>query len=255
MAVTLRRLADEVAWALDAYDRDPDRGVPGPPPADVDVALRPFPAEDEEEETAAAESGTAPADTNAAQAKTAPTPADTDPTPAGAAAAARATGAAPHPPICVRVWQLAAGETVVRFRGPASALGVFREALAAYTRPGERLWQSFGRMLCDVEHAWRAEPRHPNPVPRRDRWRCQVPACTSRRNLHEHHVQFRSRGGTNALVNRITLCAAHHLRGIHAGWVRAWGVAPRGIHWLLGLRPDGPPLAELMGDRYVRRRR
>ena len=76
-----------------------------------------------------------------------------------------------------------------------------------------------------------------------------VPACTSRRNLHDHHLLFRSRGGGNARDNRITVCAWHHLRGIHQGRVRAWGTAPDAVTWELGTRPGQPPLLTLQGDR------
>ena len=98
---------------------------------------------------------------------------------------------------------------------------------------------------------WQAQPRHRDPIFGRDGWRCAVPACSSRRNLHDHHLLFRSRGGDNAHDNRITVCAWHHLRGIHGGRVRAWGMAPDAITWQLGVRPGGPPLLTLLGDRYV----
>jgi hypothetical protein len=76
----------------------------------------------------------------------------------------------------------------------------------------------------------------------RDGWRCTVPGCTSMQNLHDHHIRFRSAGGSNDLDNRSTVCAAHHLRGIHAGLVRCSGQAPDGLHWELGIRPGAEPL-------------
>ena len=84
----------------------------------------------------------------------------------------------------------------------------------------------------------------------RDGWRCSVPACGSRRNLHDHHVIFRSRGGDNARDNRVTVCVGHHLHGIHEGRVRAWGEAPAGMRWELGVRSEGPPLLRFVGERY-----
>ena len=60
----------------------------------------------------------------------------------------------------------------------------------------------------------------------RDGWRCAAPGCTSMQNLHDHHIRFRSAGGSDALENRITLCAFHHLRGVHAGIVRCSGGRP-----------------------------
>ncbi|TMA57722.1 MAG: hypothetical protein E6J75_06960 [Deltaproteobacteria bacterium] len=78
-----------------------------------------------------------------------------------------------------------------------------------------------------------------------------MPACTSRRNLHDHHILFRSSGGENVRDNRVAVCAAHHLHGIHAGRVRAWGTAPGGITWELGVRPGRPAPLRLEGDRYA----
>jgi hypothetical protein len=75
--------------------------------------------------------------------------------------------------------------------------------------------------------------------------------CSGRANLHDHHIVFRSHGGTNARSNRVTVCAAHHLHGIHGGRTRASGTAPDAIRWELGVRPHGPPLLRLIGDRYV----
>jgi len=76
----------------------------------------------------------------------------------------------------------------------------------------------------------------------RDGWRCTVPGCTSYRNLHDHHIVFRSVGGDNDLANRTTLCAGHHLRGVHAGRVRVIGSAPDGLRFELGVRPGQQPL-------------
>jgi hypothetical protein len=61
-------------------------------------------------------------------------------------------------------------------------------------------------------------------------------------NLHDHHVRFRSAGGSDAPENRVTLCAFHHLRGVHAGRLRCTGRAPDGLRWQLGIRPGAPPL-------------
>jgi hypothetical protein len=77
-----------------------------------------------------------------------------------------------------------------------------------------------------------------------------VPACSSRRNLHDHHIRFRSRGGDNRHDNRTAVCAAHHLHGLHDGTIHASGVAPHAIEWQLGVRPGGaPPLLAYVGDR------
>ena len=76
----------------------------------------------------------------------------------------------------------------------------------------------------------------------RDGWRCTAPGCTARRNLQSHHVVFRSRGGPDVPSNRTTLCAFHHLRGIHAGIVACEGRAPGALTFSLGLRPGGDAL-------------
>ncbi len=86
----------------------------------------------------------------------------------------------------------------------------------------------------------------------RDGWRCTVPGCSSRKNLHAHHIVFRSAGGGNALDNQTTLCAFHHQRGVHGGLVRIRGRAPEGLRYELGLRSGLPPLERYRsGDRLV----
>ena len=76
----------------------------------------------------------------------------------------------------------------------------------------------------------------------RDGWRCTVPGCSSHRNLQDHHVVFRAAGGSDDLANRTTLCAWHHLRGVHEGRVGVSGRAPAGLRFALGLRRAEPPL-------------
>jgi len=89
--------------------------------------------------------------------------------------------------------------------------------------------------------ARRPESRH--PVMARDGWRCAAPGCSSRAELHDHHIVFRSAGGSDALENRITLCAFHHHRCLHAGRMRVAGRAPHGLVFELGVRAGAPPLA------------
>ena len=87
----------------------------------------------------------------------------------------------------------------------------------------------------------------------RDGWRCSVPGCTSRRNLQAHHIVFRSAGGRDESENLTTLCAFHHLRGVHAGAVRITGRAPRRLCFELGTREAGPPLVRYRsGDHLMR---
>jgi len=66
----------------------------------------------------------------------------------------------------------------------------------------------------------------------RDRGLCQVPGC-SRTAAHAHHVTYRSRGGGDEAENLTALCAAHHLAGIHRGFLRVSGRAPDRLTWEL----------------------
>jgi hypothetical protein len=124
-----------------------------------------------------------------------------------------------------------------------------RETLRAKLRPETGRWPTDGEVfdgLLDCALlAWtlrdpRARP--PDPVVERDGYRCAVPGCTSRRNLHDHHLRFRSAGGSDAPGNRVTLCAFHHQRCLQAGLLRVRGQAPDGLVFELGLRPGAAPL-------------
>jgi len=67
---------------------------------------------------------------------------------------------------------------------------------------------------------------------------CGVPGCrvpSSRAEAqHEHHITYRSRGGGNEIENRVALCAAHHLRGVHAGYLAVEGRAGENLVWRFG---------------------
>ncbi len=149
-------------------------------------------------------------------------------------------------------WSRADAE--ITFAGPVSVVGLVQAAVAGFRRPGEPRWLGFERLLEHVVGEWEALPRHADPIFARDGWRCAVPACEARGNLHDHHLQFRSLGGSNAQANRVTVCAWHHLRGIHAGLVRASGTAPGAVRWELGLRAGQPSLLSFIGEAYVRGR-
>jgi hypothetical protein len=138
---------------------------------------------------------------------------------------------------------------------PEDVARLFRATLCSVRRRIERATgrlpsegEAFGAML---DHAWvawggeRGDERRVRAAWRvfaRDGWRCTVPGCSSYRNLHDHHIRFRSAGGSNDESNRTTLCAWHHLRGVHAGRVRVTGQAPEGLRFELGLRAGRPPL-------------
>lgn len=114
-----------------------------------------------------------------------------------------------------------------------------REVALLFTAVRETLRARVDRLLMDgevfdllLDHAiacWtqrNPHERRPDPVVVRDGYRCAVPGCLSRRNLHDHHVIFRSHCGSDAFTNRITLCAFHHQRNVHSGLMRVWGRAP-----------------------------
>ena len=151
---------------------------------------------------------------------------------------------------CARTESELADSEII-FTAPASVVALFRTAIVAFTSRTEWYWLGCEELLRHVRAEWTAQPRHRDPIFERDGWRCAVPACTSRRNLHDHHILFRSSGGENVRHNRVAVCAAHHLHGIHAGRDRAWGTAPGGITWELGVRPGRPALLRLEGDRYA----
>jgi hypothetical protein len=114
--------------------------------------------------------------------------------------------------------------------------------------------EAFQAMLHHALDAW-GVARHARRAPQvfaRDGWRCTVPGCTSQRNLHAHHIRFRSAGGGDEPENLTTLCAAHHQRGVHAGRIHITGRAPHALTFELGLRRGRPPLVRYAsGDRVV----
>jgi hypothetical protein len=94
-------------------------------------------------------------------------------------------------------------------------------------------------MLEDYVDTWddagNMSSRSSDAVYIRDGWRCFAPGCTSRRNLEDHHVLYRSRGGdVKAMSNRICLCRFHHARGEHGDLASVRGEAPLGLIWKLG---------------------
>jgi len=139
----------------------------------------------------------------------------------------------------------------VLFQGPASVVALLWTAIRAFTPRGAPPWRGFERLLCHVIGEWERQPRHRDPIFERDGWRCAVPACTARASLQDHHVVYRSRGGDNARNNRVAICAAHHLIGIHKFRLRVHGVAPHDLTWDIGLRTGRPPLLRTHGDRYL----
>jgi 5-methylcytosine-specific restriction endonuclease McrA len=101
--------------------------------------------------------------------------------------------------------------------------------------------EAFEAMLDHVFDVWsldadgRRRVKREHRVFARDGWRCTVPGCTSYRNLHDHHIVYRSVGGAHELSNRTTLGARvsaptwrTSARGCRSGDRRPpWPAAPR----------------------------
>jgi hypothetical protein len=145
------------------------------------------------------------------------------------------------------------GETsTLFFHAPLPVARLVRAVLCTVRRAIERQTgrlptegQAFEAMLEHAFESWmppNGRVRAAHRVFARDGWRCTAPGCSSYRNLHDHHILFRSAGGSNDAGNRTTLCAAHHLRGIHRGRLRCSGIAPNGLRFELGIRRGAPAL-------------
>ncbi|MCC6621293.1 MAG: DUF222 domain-containing protein [Deltaproteobacteria bacterium] len=87
----------------------------------------------------------------------------------------------------------------------------------------------------NITCTWRPElvERPFEGVYRRDRYRCQSPAC-DRRDVGAHHVVFRSQGGGDEEDNLVTLCGRCHVEGVHAGTIDVRGRAAGNLTWTLG---------------------
>ncbi|MFN2425597.1 MAG: HNH endonuclease signature motif containing protein [Candidatus Binatia bacterium] len=228
--VTLRRLSDEVEWALRRADQFPGAAAMLPPQRDADLRLdsTPDPSPPSRDRQMCADGD-----------------ADTD-------------MSAPEPDrqMCAdgseRFNML--GRIHVSFMAPASVATLFRSVLQGFAAPQEDRHLAFERMLEPVLAHWKAQPRHRDPVFARDGFRCTAPGCSSLENLHDHHIVPRSAGGSNEMHNRTTLCAWHHLRAVHGGLARTSGSAPDALDWELGIQGRDTPLLRLRGDRYMERR-
>ena len=141
--------------------------------------------------------------------------------------------------------------STVGFFGSAELIAAFWAVLWTVRKRIERVSGVFPTegealkvMMEHVLDEWGADAKvkREHRIMERDGWRCLVPGCTSRRSLHVHHLVPRSEGGGDEESNLITLCAFHHLRGVHGGTVEITGKAPDDLLFKLGTRPDGPPL-------------
>ncbi len=121
-------------------------------------------------------------------------------------------------------------------------------------------WRALVLLCYQARRAWSAlekpHSRREEAILERDDYRCAVPGCSARRSLQRHHIRFRSLGGGDEPENQITLCAFHHLIGVHQGLIAIKGRARRGaedLDYSLGLRPGRRSLAFYHGERQLKR--
>ena len=104
-------------------------------------------------------------------------------------------------------------------------------------------WVGLLALLEDYVNTWDDPEGHSRRAAEaiyvRDGWRCMAPGCSSRKNLEEHHIVYRSQGGGNGRANRVCLCRFHHQAGEHGGLARVRGEAPLGLVWSLGRNGAG----------------
>jgi hypothetical protein len=129
---------------------------------------------------------------------------------------------------------------LVAGRLPAARLAARMFSIASRRVPD---WVGLLALLEDFVETWdppeHADDLSADPIFVRDGWRCAAPACSSRRNLEDHHVHYRSHLGGNGQHNRVCLCRFHHQRGEHGGLASCRGTAPLALTWRLGMREVG----------------
>jgi hypothetical protein len=128
----------------------------------------------------------------------------------------------------------------------AMAFRAARRAAGRSLSPGEcvvRILAHFVETWGPVVDAERSTPHR--KVLARDEGFCRVPGC-SRAADHAHHRKYRSAGGSDDPENLLSLCAAHHLHGVHMGWIKVDRVAPDRLRWQLGVRPGFEPIVDVI---------
>jgi len=134
-------------------------------------------------------------------------------------------------------------EAGLAIRMPARVATLLGVTLRTVRRVEGRWLNESKCLLRLAEHfiaTWKLPKPRSTPQRRalsRDRWLCQVPGC-SRAAAHAHHIRYRAHGGDDSPENLVALCAAHHLNGVHRGWVRVSGQAPDHLVWELGEREE-----------------
>ncbi|MCE7872142.1 HNH endonuclease, partial [bacterium CPR1] len=85
-------------------------------------------------------------------------------------------------------------------------------------------------------------------------YRCQVPGCTRRAFLHQHHLEFRSHGGGDEDANLAGVCDVHHQGHLHGGTMKARREQSGSILWQVGIR-NGQAYQVFRDDVRLGRRR
>jgi hypothetical protein len=107
-------------------------------------------------------------------------------------------------------------------------------------------WEVLALVMNEFMSVWdNAETRRQRrlqPILEREGWRCAAPGCSAMGSgrLEDHHIRFRSAGGSDDLSNRVAVCKGHH-RLIHLGIVRVTGTAPDDLTWEMGCEPGKEP--------------
>ena len=147
---------------------------------------------------------------------------------------------------------------LIRIQAPREVVADLRAAIdmiKQWLGPGALDWHAAMVLFAHVLREWslydpETKPRHFR-IFKRDRYLCQAPACPKRKDLHAHHMEYRSRGGSNDPTNLLPLCYHDHQGVIHARYARVSGEAPQRLYWELGCRPGREPLLILNGEKVV----
>lgn len=184
--------------------------------------------------------------------------------PPGLASDGRVQLSAPRAPAAGARDGLFDGERRVpmRFWAPLEVASLWRQAVAvsrmlllrarAAADAGPAEWECVERILQTFVASWSVRQtaawQRRYRIFERDGWRCRVPGCSSRAHLQVHHVVFRSHGGGEDDGNLATLCATHHLRGIHQGRLRCHALPDGLLAWEFAPDPVDGALARYVED-------
>ncbi|MGV8119955.1 MAG: HNH endonuclease [Candidatus Xenobiia bacterium LiM19] len=156
----------------------------------------------------------------------------------------------------------------IRFFIPHELYGIWNEAVHRYVSlispddgvellvNNEGVENFIALLLTEYLLAEKAHHKaaHNNKVLERDGYKCQVPGCSNRRNIHAHHLEFRSHGGCDGRHNLLSLCASHHLWILHIlHGLKIEGTAPDELTFTFGpcSSPEGEPFMVYSSGRKV----